>query len=114
MYYETLRISSKYSISINYDSLNIIRIIDSCFEKITIHRSDGYVHIIMGNINLKFHYPPHLATLMIGRIIEIIEYEKKRSLRDTMLIEEINNIIYEFVKYYYSEILQNYNLTDNQ
>jgi len=101
MYYETLRIGSKYSINRNCDSLTIVRIMDGHFEKIRLSK-DGYVNITISKMGLRFHYPPHLATVMIGEISDIIEYESKRYLRDSMLIERINSIIYELIRYYES------------
>ncbi len=101
MYYETMRIGSKYSINRSEDSLTIVRIMDGYFEKIHINK-DGYINITISKMGLRFHYPQHLTTLMIGEVSEIIEYENKRYMRDSMLIERINRIMYDLIRYYES------------
>ncbi len=101
MYYETMRIGSKYSINRSEDSLTIVRMVDGYFEKIHMSK-DGYVNITVSKMGLRFYYPQHLTTLMIGEISEIIEYESKRYVRDSMLIERINRIMYDLIKYYES------------
>jgi|LJSS01.1.fsa_nt_gb hypothetical protein len=101
MYYETMRIGSKYSINRSEDSLTIVRMVDGYFEKIHINK-DGYVNITVSKMGLRFYYPQHLTALMIGEVSEIIEYESKRYVRDSMLIERINRIMYDLIKYYES------------
>jgi hypothetical protein len=40
--------------------------------------------------------------MSIGEISEILEYEGKRYMRDSMLIERINRMLYDLIKYYHT------------
>ncbi|MFN4336394.1 MAG: hypothetical protein ACK4FV_02290 [Candidatus Nitrosocaldus sp.] len=101
MYYETMRIGSKYSISKGEDSVTIVRMMSDYFEKVYINK-DGYVNITMNRFSVRFSYPKHLSMVNIGEISEILEYEGKRYMRDSLLIERINRMMYDLIKYYHT------------
>lgn len=110
MYYETMRIGSKYSISKGEDSITIVRMMHDYFEKVYINK-DGYVNVTMNRFSVRFSYPRHLSMISIGEISEILEYEGKRYMRDSMLIERINRMLYDLIKYYHTNN-PNYDIAD--